>query len=121
MVVDRVVGYAFLASLLLNIGLGVGVYAQRAHVRELKAEIAPLKQAVQDADRINEKYRTALQTCENEKVRLRKLTIDAWEWAAKQRDAADKGNEDFQHKLAQNPKDCAAILEAQVCPLLMDY
>lgn len=121
MIAGKVLGYGLLASVLLNAGLGFVLYATRADNRALEAQVAPLKQAVADAGRINEGYRTALQECELEKVRLAIQVADAEVRAAQAAADADAANEDFLSRMERAGEGCKAILEAKVCPLLMDY
>lgn len=128
MILDRLTRYGLLASLLLNAGLGVALYASHAStrmaeakVKPLEAQVGQLKGELTNAERKAEGYRTALAKCEQEKLRVAQANADAAAQAAASAAASAAATEDYLQKLASHPSGCEAILKAQVCPALMDY
>ena len=128
MIVDKFLGYGLIASLLLNAGLGVGLYAQRAatkmeaaKVKPLEAQVTQLKGELTDAEKKSEGYRTALQQCEESKVRVASENAAAAAAAAASAAKATAAAEDFLNRLGSHPAGCEDILKAKVCPALMDY
>lgn len=113
--------YAGIAVLVLIGYLGIRVHTLKADNAVLHAQVDPLKQAVNDADAINGKYRTALQQCEDSKVRVAKENFDAGRAAAENTKKQDAATEDFNKRLAKPDTTCTAIKQVQVCPALMDY
>lgn len=121
MILDKVLAYGLIASLLVNAGLGVGVYVLRADKRALSAQVEPLKNELAGAEKKAEGYRTALAKCEQDKLRVAQQNADAAAAAAASAAASAAATEDYLQKLASHPEGCAEILKANVCPALMDY
>lgn len=101
---------------------GSVAYGYRADAKATEATVAPLRQAVADANRIAKGHRKAREACSLEMARARKENERALERLKADMEKAEASAEDYQRRLASPlPDDCRQITEAKVCRALMDY
>lgn len=110
---------AGLAVALALSGLGNYTLWQRAKAADASAQ--PLRDAATSAAALADGYRTALQTCEADKLAMRKANERAVGEAIRDRDEAQRQAEEYLQRLSDPPAGCEAITQARVCPKLMDY
>lgn len=99
----------------------MGNYALWQRAKAAEATAQPLRDAATGAAALAEGHRQALQTCENEKLAMRKANAEAIAAAERERDEAEARAEEYQKLLANPPAGCVETLAAQLCPAVMDY
>lgn len=118
----NVIPWQVTASLGIALALsGMGNYALWQRAKAADATAQPLRDAASGAAALADEYGKALRTCESEKVAMREANRLAVEEAERRQREAEASAEEYQHKLANPPVDCEAVLEMNLCPALMDY
>lgn len=120
-VLETAKNYLILGLALWAVGASVATWGYQHKADAAEARVEPLESALADAIRVGEGFRAAQQACVAESIRVRKANEAAVRDAQRAKEQADAKREAFDRKLDAAPEGCAEILEAKVCPALLDY